>query len=185
VRAQLQPGEDVLVHAAGSGVGSAAVQIATLIGARVIATAGSEEKRALCRELGAEATIDHGVDGWGKEVKKLTGGRGADLVVEHVGPATWKTSMAVLARNGRIVTCGGTTGSTVEVSLPHLFIKNLSVLGSTMGPRSAYPEILDHVARGLWRPVVHHVLPLSAAREAHELLERRAVSGKIVLVPGS
>jgi NADPH:quinone reductase-like Zn-dependent oxidoreductase len=139
----------------------------------------------LCRELGAEAVVDHRAEGWGKELKKLSGGKGFDVVVEHVGPATWKTSMAVLARNGRLVTCGGTTGPVVELALPHLFIKNQSVLGSTMGPRAAFPEIFANVARGLWRPVVDRVLPLSKAREAHELLETRQVVGKIVLVPGS
>jgi NADPH:quinone reductase-like Zn-dependent oxidoreductase len=92
--------------------------------------------------------------------------------------------MAALARNGRLVTCGGTTGPTVEIALPHLFIKNLSVLGSTMGPRSAYPEIFAQVAKGAYRPIVDRVLPLSRVREAHELLESRAVVGKIVLVPG-
>jgi len=107
------------------------------------------------------------------------------VVVEHVGPATWKTSMAVLARNGRLVTCGGTTGPVVELALPHLFIKNQSVLGSTMGPRAAFPEIFANVAKGTWRPVVDRVLPLSQAREAHELLESRQVVGKIVLVPGT
>jgi len=106
------------------------------------------------------------------------------VVVEHVGPATWKTSMAVLARNGRLVTCGGTTGPMVEIALPHLFIKNQSVLGSTMGPRAAFPEIFAALAKGSLRPVVDRVLPLSKAREAHELLESRAVVGKIVLVPG-
>ncbi len=92
--------------------------------------------------------------------------------------------MAVLARNGRLVTCGGTTGPMVEIALPHLFIKNQSVLGSTMGPRSAYPEIFALLAQGVFRPVVDRVLALAQAREAHELLERRAVVGKIVLVPG-
>ena len=184
-RAALRAGETVLVLGGASGVGSAAIQLARARGARVLATAGSEEKRALCRELGAEEAIDHRAEGWGKEVKKLTGGKGCDVVVEHVGPATWKTSMSVLARNGRLVTCGGTTGATVELVLPHLFIKNQSVLGSTMGPRSAFPEIFAHVAAGRFRPVVDRVLPLSRAREAHELLESRAVSGKIVLVPGS
>ena len=183
-RGQVRAGETVLVLGGASGVGSAAIQIAKQRGARVLATAGSEEKLRLCRELGAEAALDHRAEGWGKEVKKLTGGKGADLVVEHVGPATWKTSMAVLARNGRLVTCGGTTGATVEIALPHLFIKNQSVLGSTMGPRSAFPEIFAQVAKGVFRPVVDRVLPLSKAREAHELLESRQVVGKIVLVPG-
>jgi len=183
-RGQVKSGETVLVLGGASGVGSAAIQIARSRGARVFATAGSEEKQRLCRELGAEAVLDHRSDGWGKELKKLTAGKGADIVVEHVGPATWKTSMSVLARNGRLVTCGGTTGATVEITLPHLFIKNQSVLGSTMGPRAAYPEIFAGIAKGVFRPVVDRVLPLSRAREAHELLESRKVVGKIVLVPG-
>jgi NADPH:quinone reductase-like Zn-dependent oxidoreductase len=183
-RAQVRAGETVLVLGGASGVGSAAIQLARQRGARVFATAGSPEKQALCRELGAEAVLDHRAEGWGREFKKLTGGKGADVVVEHVGPATWKTSMAVLARNGRLVTCGGTTGPMVEIALPHLFIKNQSVLGSTMGPRAAFPEIFAALAKGSLRPVVDRVLPLSKAREAHELLESRAVVGKIVLVPG-
>lgn len=182
-RAALQAGESVLVLGGASGVGSAAIQIARELGATVIATAGSEEKRALARSLGAEHVVDHGREDWGREVKALTEGHGCDVVVEHVGPATWKSSMAVLARNGRLVTCGGTTGPMVQIALPHLFIKNQSVLGSTMGPRSALPEIFARVARGALRPVVDRVLPLAEARRAHELLEAREVSGKIVLVP--
>jgi NADPH:quinone reductase-like Zn-dependent oxidoreductase len=183
-RAKLARGETVLVLGGASGVGSSAIQIAKHAGARVIATAGSDEKRALARELGADATVDHSKEAWDKDVKKLTEGRGCDVVVEHVGPATWATSMRCLARNGRLVTCGGTTGALVNLMLPHLFIKNLSVLGSTMGPKSALREIFDHVAAGRFRPVVDRVLPMSRAREAHQLLESRAVAGKIVLIPG-
>jgi len=106
-----------------------------------------------------------------------------DVVVEHVGPATWRGSMSALARNGRLVTCGGTTGPKVELLLPHLFIKNLSVLGSTMGPRSSYPYIFDRLADGRFRPVVHEVLPMSEIAAAHELLERGEAVGKVVLVP--
>jgi NADPH:quinone reductase-like Zn-dependent oxidoreductase len=116
-------------------------------------------------------------------MKKLTAGRGVDVVVEHVGPATWDGSMRVLARNGRLVTCGATTGPNVQLVLPHLFIKNQTIMGSTMGPRSALPTILDHVARGVYHPVVDRVMPLEAVREAHELLESRRVQGKIVLTP--
>lgn len=183
-RAEVRPGETVLILGGASGVGSAGIQIAKDRGARVIATAGSEPKRRLARELGADEVVDHGRADWGKEVKRLTDGRGVDVVFEHVGPATWKTSMACLARGGRLVTCGGTTGPTVEVSLPHLFMKNLSVLGSTMGPKAAFPEIFSKVADGTYRPVVDRVLPLSEVRQAHELLENREVVGKIVLVPG-
>jgi len=183
-RADVQSGETVLVLGGASGVGSAAIQIAKDKGARVIATAGSEAKLGLSRELGADEVVDHTNEEWGKEVKALTDRRGCDVVVEHVGPATWRSSMAVLARKGRLVTCGGTTGPKVDVLLPHLFMKNQSILGSTMGPKSAYPEIFDKVASGIYRPVVDHVLPLSEIARAHEMLENRQVVGKIVLVPG-
>lgn len=184
-RAKLQSGESCLVIGGASGVGSAAIQIARGIGARVVATAGSASKLELARQLGADGVVDHSQADWGQAARKLSGGRGFDVVVEHVGPATWNTSMRVLARNGRLVTCGGTTGPTVEVQLPHLFIKNQSVLGSTMGPRNSFPHILNRAARGDYQPVVDRVLPLSRMREAHELLEARQVLGKIVLVPGS
>lgn len=183
-RAGVRAGETVLVIGGTSGVGSAAVQIARERGANVIATVGSEEKAALARELGAEHTVDHGAADWPKQVRALTGGRGCDVVVEHVGPATWAGSMRSLARNGRLVTCGGTTGPEVAIQLQHLFIKNQSVLGSTMGPRTAFPEIFELVARGALRPVVDRVLGLTEVREAHRLLESRAVLGKLVLVPG-
>lgn len=184
-RAELRPRETVLIIGGASGVGSAGIQIARQQGARVIATAGSEAKRELCRELGAEVVLDHRQEDWFKEVKRVTDGRGVDVVFEHVGPATWQGSMRCLARNGRLVTCGGTTGPKVDLNLPHMFVKNLSVLGSTMGPRSALPTIVDHLATGNYRPVVDRVMPLSSIREAHELLESRQVGGKIVLTPGS
>jgi len=182
-RARLQRGESVLVLGGASGVGSAAIQVARLLGARVIATAGSERKLELARTLGADEVVDHSREGWDKEVKRLTAGRGCDVVVEHVGPATWDASMRCLARLGRLVTCGGTTGAKVALTLPHMFIKHLSVLGSTMGPRSALPTIFEHVAAGSLRPVVERVMPLEGARLAHELLESRQVAGKIVLTP--
>jgi NADPH:quinone reductase-like Zn-dependent oxidoreductase len=184
-RARVQRGETVLVLGGASGVGSAAIQIAREHGARVLATASTPAKRDFVRELGAEAAIDPARTGWDKEVKRLTGGRGADVVVEHVGQATWEQSMRSLGRRGRLVTCGGTTGGTVSLQLPHVFMKHLSVLGSTMGPRGALPGILEKVRRGTYRTVVDRVLPLSQVAQAHELLERRAIAGKIVLVPGS
>lgn len=183
-RADLRAGETVLVLGGASGVGSAAIQIALERGARVLATAGCEEKARLALELGAEHALDHRSPDWPKQVRALTGGRGCDVVVEHVGPATWAGSMRCLARNGRLVTCGGTTGAEVTLVLPHLFIKNQSVLGSTMGPRAAFPQIFELVARGRLRPVVDRVLPLSEVREAHRLLEERSVLGKLVLTPG-
>jgi len=183
-RANVQAGETVLILGGASGVGSAGIQVAKDRGARVIATAGSEAKRRLSRELGADEVVDHREKAWEREVRALTDGAGVDVVFEHVGPATWRASMACLARCGRLVTCGGTTGPKVEILLPHLFIKNLSVLGSTMGPRAAFPEIFAKVAAGTYRPVVDRVLPLSEIRGAHELLENREVVGKVVLVPG-
>jgi NADPH:quinone reductase-like Zn-dependent oxidoreductase len=183
-RARLRAGESALVLAAASGVGSAAIQIARDLGARVFTTGSSAAKRALGLELGAEAAFDTGAPGWEKELKRLTGGRGVDVVVEHVGPATWDASLRALARNGRLVTCGGTTGPKVSVLLPHLFIKNQSILGSTMGPRRALPVIFERLAAGRYRSVVDRVLPLSAVALAHAALEAREVNGKIVLQPG-
>lgn len=183
-RAKLARGENVLVIGGGSGVGMASIQVAKDIGARVIATAGSEAKRRVALELGADAVLDHAQPGWEREIKGLCGGRGVDVVIEHVGPATWDASMRALGRNGRLVTCGGTTGPKVSITLPHLFMKNQSVLGSTMGPRNALPEIFERIKSGAYRPLVDRVLPLSRVAEAHEALETRQVTGKIVLIPG-
>jgi NADPH2:quinone reductase len=180
-RADVQAGETVLVIAGTSGVGSAAIQIARDRGARVFATAGTQAKMNLARSLGADEVVDHTKPDWPSHVRKLSAGRGIDVVVEHVGPATWEGSLRVLARNGRLVTCGATTGPMVQLALPHIFIKNQTVMGSTMGPRSALPTIVDHVARGVYTPVVDRVMPLSEVRVAHELLESRQVLGKIVL----
>jgi NADPH:quinone reductase-like Zn-dependent oxidoreductase len=184
-RARVRCGETVLVLGAGSGVGSAGIQIARELGARVLTTAGSDAKRALGRELGADEALDHRDPEWPTAVKRLTGGRGVDVVMEHIGPATWEGSLRVLARNGRLVTCGGTTGAKVSLLLPHLFIKNLTLLGSTMGPRSSLPLIFERLTKGTYRAVVDRVLPMSAVREAHRLLEERQVAGKVVLRPGS
>lgn len=184
-RAQLQAGETVLVLGGTSGVGSSAIQIAKDLGARVIATAGTEAKRTVCRELGADEVVDHRTEEWSREIKALTDGRGVDVVFEHIGPATWKSSLQCMARNARLVTCGGTTGPKVPLILPHLFIKNLSILGSTMGPRTALPKIMGKVAEGKYRPVVDDVLPLSRVQEAHQRLEDHQVAGKIVLTPGA
>lgn len=184
-RAAIRAGEQVLVIGGASGVGSAAIQIARDAGCRVIATVGSEAKAELVKRLGAHDVVLHSAADWPQAVRKLTGRGGADVVVEHVGPATWEGSMRVLARNGRLVTCGGTTGPLVQIQLPHLFIKNQSVLGSTMGPRNAFGPIFDRVARGVYQPVVDRVMPMSQVREAHELLESRQVLGKIILTPGN
>ena len=184
-RAGLRPGEDVLVHAAGSGVGSAAVQIAKLLGARVIATAGSRAKLERACELGADETIHYGETDFAKEVARITGKRGVDVVVEHVGPATWEGSVQSLATGGRLVTCGATTGQRVELNLARVFFKSLSILGSTMGSRGELHQIARLMGEGRLRPVVDRVLPLDEVREAHRVMESREQFGKIVLVPGS
>jgi len=179
-RAEVRAAEQVLVIGAASGVGSAAIQLARTLGCRVAATAGSEEKRALGLALGAEEVFDHGDPEWSRAAKAFSGG-GFDVVIEHVGPATWDSSMRLLGRRGRLVTCGGTTGPKVSLTLPHLFMKNQSVLGSTMGPSSALPEILSGVERGALRPVLDRSLPVESIRQAHQLLEDREVVGKLVL----
>ena len=182
-RANVQPGEDVLVHAAGSGVGSVAIQIAKLRGARVITTASTDEKLAKARELGADETINYSRDDWPKEVKRLTARRGVDVVVEHTGADTWPGSIAALKNNGRLVTCGATSGYDARTDLRQVFYRHLSLLGSFMGSKAELLEAMKFVAQGKIRAVVDRVLPLSEARQAHELMENRGQFGKIVLEP--
>jgi NADPH:quinone reductase-like Zn-dependent oxidoreductase len=180
-RAQLQPGEDVLVLAAGSGVGSIAIQIAKLTGARVIATAGSDAKLAKARELGADEVINHTTQDIVEQVKRLTGKRGVDVVIEHVGEATWEKSVLSLAQNGRLVTCGATTGYNGKFDLRYLFSRNLSLLGLFMGSRSELYTVLKLVADKKLHPVIDRVMPLAECAKAHALLENREQFGKIVL----
>jgi NADPH:quinone reductase-like Zn-dependent oxidoreductase len=183
-RSAVAPGETVLVHAAGSGVGSAAVQIATMHGARVIATAGSAQKCARAVELGAELAINYREDPeWPRAVHKYTEKRGVDIVVEHVGAATFEGSVRCLTPGGRLVTCGATTGGTVSLNLQRLFFKNLSILGSTMGTRAELITITEHMAAGRLKPMVDRILPLSDIQEAHRALEAREAFGKIVVTP--
>jgi NADPH:quinone reductase-like Zn-dependent oxidoreductase len=182
-RANVQPGDDVLVHAAGSGVGSIAIQIAKLRGARVITTASSDDKLAKARELGADETINYTRDDWPKEVRRLTDRKGVDVVVEHTGAATWAGSISALKNNGRLVTCGATSGFDAHTDLRQVFYRHLTLLGSFMGSKGELLEAMKFVAAGKIRAVVDRVLPLSEARQAHELLENRAQFGKVVLQP--
>ena len=179
-RAQLRPAEDVLVIAAGSGVGSAAIQIAKAAGARVIATAGSEPKLAKARELGADDVLLHSGE-FAREVKKLTGGRGVDVVFEHVGAATWDQSVFSMKPGGRLVTCGATTGFDSKINVNYLFSRQLSILGSFMGHKSELFAALELFKRGLLKPVIDTVLPLDRAADAHRRLENREQFGKVVL----
>jgi len=182
-RANVQPGETVLVHAAGSGVGSIGIQVAKLRGARVIATAGSDEKLAKARELGADEVINYSREDWPKEVKRLTDRAGVDVVFEHTGAETWGGSIAVLKNNGRLVTCGATSGFDARTDIRQVFYRHLTILGSFMGSKSELLAALEFVKRGQIRAVVDRSLPLAEAQHAHRLMEDRAQFGKIVLVP--
>jgi NADPH:quinone reductase-like Zn-dependent oxidoreductase len=182
-RAAIQQGETVLVMAAGSGVGTAAIQIAKLWGARVIATASTDAKLAAARSLGADETINHATGDVVAEVKRLTGRRGADIVVDHVGGATFEKSVVCSARGGRIVVCGATTGHEPKLNLRHVFWRQLSVLGSTKASKARLFTLMDLFAAGRLRPIVDRVLPLAEVATAHKLLESRQVFGKLVLTP--
>ncbi|HSY48643.1 MAG TPA: zinc-binding dehydrogenase [Thermoanaerobaculia bacterium] len=183
-RAQLRPGETVLVQAGGSGVGSAAIQIARLWGATVYATAGTAEKAARAKALGADETIVHTQVDFLDEVRRLTGKRGVDVVVEHVGGETFERSLRALAKGGRLVTCGSTSGGEVTINLRLIFFKLLSILGSTMGSLAELHEVMKFVEVGRLRPVIDRILPLSEVAEGHRILEAREAFGKIVFSVG-
>lgn len=179
---RIREGEDVLVLAGGSGVGQAAIQVARLHGARVFATSGPAKiDRTLA--LGAEAVFDHYASDFAGEVRARTANRGVDIVVEHVGEATWDRSVRALASGGRLVTCGATTGARAATDLRHLFARQLQLLGSYMGSRAELLAAVPHFFNGRLRPVIDSVLPLSEAAEAHRKLESAGQFGKIVLVP--
>ena len=182
-RAGLQAGEDVLVIAASSGVGMAAVQIAKMFQCRVIATAGGEAKMAKAKALGADFVIDHYSQDISAEVKKITEKRGVDVAFEHVGAATWAKSVESLAPGGRVVTCGITTGYDVPLDLRPLFTKQPSLLGSFMGTLGELHRVLKFVFRGTLKPVIDHVYPMTEIAEAHRRIENKEQFGKVVVVP--
>lgn len=180
-RAALQPGESVLVVGAASGVGSAAIQVARALGARVLATAGTEAKRRRARELGAEHVVDHHRERIADEVRRLTGGRGADVVLDHVGAVTWTESLGSLARRGRFVVCGNTTGNDVTLPLIQFYAQSQTIHGAFIGTAGEFGALLRVFATGRFRPVVDCVLPLARAADAHRRLEEGDHFGKIVL----
>ncbi|MBI2104354.1 MAG: zinc-binding dehydrogenase [Candidatus Omnitrophica bacterium] len=182
-RAKLQAGESVLVHAAGSGVGHAAVQIAKHRKAIVYATVGSEAKVPKAKALGADTVINYRQDDFEARVKSLTGGRGVDVVFDHIGPDIWERNLRLLAKGGRLVTCGSTSGPSVTLDLRYVFSRQLSLLGSMMGTRAELDEVARLVMDGTLRPLVDAVFPLREARQAQERMEARDVFGKLVLVP--
>jgi zinc-binding alcohol dehydrogenase/oxidoreductase len=179
-KAQLAKDEWVLVWGAGGGVGTAAFSIAKALGARTIVTSSSGDKLARLRELGADAVLDHSEADVAAEVKGLTGG-GADVVIEHVGEATWQASLQAARSGGRVVVCGATSGPNPPASLHRVWWKELTIYGSTMGTKEDFEGAYELVASGRARPIVDRVFPLAEARAAHERLERGDQLGKIVL----
>ena len=182
-RARVRPGERVLIHAAASGVSTAAIQIARLHGARVLATASSKAKTALARELGAEETVETSAEDFVEAVRRWTAKRGVDVAVDHVGQETFDRTVRCLAKGGRYVTCGATSGYEMKTDFRLVFFKSLSVLGSTMGGSHELAAVLSHVGDGRLRPVVDRILPLEQVREGQSLLEERKALGKVVLIP--
>ena len=180
-RAGLETGEWVLCWGVGSGVGSAAFTLAKALGARVAVTSSSDEKLARAATLGADLAVNHATGDVARAVKEATGGHGIDVVVEHVGEATWTTSLAAAARGGRITVCGATSGPNPPAGLHRVWWKQLSILGSTMATRADFAALLELMEAKQLRPIVDRVFPLAEAAEAHRYLERAQQFGKLVL----
>ncbi len=180
-RARLRAGEDVLVLGAGSGVGQAAIQIAWLHGARVFATAGTDDKLGRARDLGAYEVINHHTQDLPAEIRRFTDKRGVDVVIEHVGEATWERSLKCLARGGRLVTCGATTGHQAGIDLRFLFARQYSLMGSYMGTKAELLRAAQFFFAGQLRPAVDRTFPLADAAAAHAYLEAGKQFGKVVL----
>ncbi len=182
-RGRLRPAETVLVWSAGAGVGTAAVQIARIAGARVIATSSSDAKGEKLRALGCDFVLNHAREDVVQRVREITGKRGADLVVDYIGKETWPRSLQCLRRGGRLVTCGATSGHDPAEDLRQVFYRQLEIIGCTMGNNKELRDALRLVFEGRARPVVDGVLPLKDAAEAHRRVQSRGVFGKLVLVP--
>jgi len=180
-QAGLAPGETLLVHGAAGGVGSAAVQVAKLFGARVIATTSTDAKAAELRKIGADEVIIYAKQSVQEEVRRLTGKRGVDVVIDHVGAAVWTDSIRSLTKGGRLVICGATSGYEATTDLRYVFYKQIQILGSTMGRKGDLMTILKLMEQGSLRPVIHAVLPMSEVREGHRIVEAGEHIGKIVL----
>lgn len=180
-RARLRPGETVVIWGIGGGVSVTALQVAKLVGARVVATSSSDVKLEAARRLGADVVFNHTTTDVAKEVRALTGKRGVEVVVDNVGEATWEQSLRMLTRGGRLVTCGGTTGHRVEIDVRRLFWYQWDILGSTMGNHDEYREIVRLLGQGHLRPVVDSVFPFERAVDAFARMERGEQMGKLVV----
>jgi len=184
-RGDVRAGEDVLVLGASGGVGHAAVQIADHAGATVYATGSSDEKLEHARDCGADHVIDYEAENFAERIRELTGKRGVDVVVDHVGAATWTDSLASLAKGGRLLTCGATTGPNPETDINRIFWNQLQVIGSTMATPGQVDDVLELVWDGTFEPRTREVLPMSETVRAHEMLENREGFGKVVVIPDS
>lgn len=182
-RAKLRPGEDILILGAGGGVASAAIQIAKLCGARTFVTASTSEKLKKAEELGAELLINYAEVDFDREVRRLTDRRGVDVVLDNVGADTWLKSLRSLAKNGRLITCGATTGANPQTDIRYIFWNQLQIIGSTMGTKKELLDVLKLVWAGKLKPVIARVFPLEEAAEAQKMMERREQFGKLILVP--
>jgi NADPH:quinone reductase-like Zn-dependent oxidoreductase len=182
-RGEVGPGESVLVLGASGGVGHAAVQIADYVGAEVYATASTQEKLDYAAEVGADHTINYEEEDFASAIRDATGGRGVDVVVDHIGAQTWQDSLASLAKGGRVLTCGATTGGNPETDLNRIFWNQLEVIGSTMGTPGEVDDVLELVWEGAFEPRIRDTLPMSEAARAHEMIEEREGFGKVVVVP--
>lgn len=180
--AGLQHGETVLIMGAGSGVGSMAVQMAKLAGARVITTVGSDDKIPKAVLLGADAVINHAEENVAERVRLLTEERGVDVVIEHIGPDVWDLSLQALSKGGRLITCGATTGAEVKLDLRYVFSRQLTIKGSYMGTRAELVKAAELMGQRRLKPVIDRTFPLEEARAAQELMLSRKFFGKIVLV---
>ncbi|MCX6142172.1 MAG: zinc-binding dehydrogenase [Ignavibacteriales bacterium] len=182
-KAQVKQTEDVLVVGASSGVGSAGIQIAKMLGARVLVTTSSEEKAARAREIGADEVINYKTESVSERVRKFTDKKGVDVVFDHVGASIWEENIKMLAKGGRLVTCGATSGYEAKTDLRYVFYKQLQILGSTMGRKGDLITIMNLIGQGKLKPVIDRVLPLTEVRQAHQIVEEGKHFGKIVLIP--
>ena len=182
-RGGLKAGQTVLIHAAGSGIGQAAIQVAKFLNARIIITAGTQAKCQKALALGADQAINYSQKDFPKLVKRLTGGKGVDLVFEHVGAETFQGSLASLRKGGQIVTCGVTTGGEVTLDLRYLFMNQLSIHGSYMGSHAELLHVVDLAKRGIFSSQIDSIFPLKEAGKAQAKMESRKFFGKIVLKP--
>lgn len=181
-RAGIRLGEDVLIQAAGSGVGIAAIQIAKLFGARVITTASTDEKLDKARQLGADITINYAKKDFAEEIRNITEKRGVDIVIDHTGADNWEKNILSLGRNGRLITCGATSGPNAKLDLRYVYSRQLSIFGSYMGSRKELLEVFRFVREGRLRPIIDSTFPIAETRAAEEKMEDRRVFGKIVVL---